>query len=146
MVVGPGDQVGARAARLLLLGSREHIARFDAVAVRFRLIRRLNPLQPSLLPVVEAAGLTPAMGLAVAAHALEVDGVPHPVSYGFRAGLSTRNRRPQNCSISGMNGRFSSSPFSSSVARISDSLRTSTSSPTRRLRRWSSDDGLISMG
>ena len=33
--------------------------------------------------------------------------------------MSTLNRRPQNCSISGMNGSDSSSPFSSSVARIS---------------------------
>ena len=54
------------------------------------------------------------------------------VSHSFTASLSTRNRRPQNCSISGMNGSDSSSPCSSSVARISASLRTSTISPTRR--------------
>ena len=58
------------------------------------------------------------------------------VSHSFTASLSTRNRRPQNCSISGMNGSDSSSPCASRVARISASLRTSTISPTRRLSTW----------
>ena len=81
-VVGPGDQLDARAAReLLLLASRKRTGRFAAAAARFRLVR-LDPLQPGLLPVDEAAGLTPSMGLTVAAHALEVDGMPHPVHAG----------------------------------------------------------------
>ena len=54
------------------------------------------------------------------------------VSHSLRASLSTRNRPPHHASISGMNGSPSSSPFSSSVARISSELRTSTISPTRR--------------
>ena len=58
------------------------------------------------------------------------------VSHSFTASLSTRNRRPQNCSISGMNGSDSSSALASRVARISASLRTSTMSPTRKLSAW----------
>ena len=82
MVVGPGGQVGACAAReLLLRPSCMCTARFDAIASRFRLVR-LDPLQPGLLPVDEAAGLTPSMGLAIAAHALEVDGMLHPIHAG----------------------------------------------------------------
>lgn len=53
------------------------------------------------------------------------------VSQSLCATLCTVIRCPQNLSISGMNGRLSSSPRSSRVARISASLRTSTRSPTR---------------
>src|SRR5918996_5983433 len=58
--------------------------------------------------------------------------VPVIVSHSLWATLYTVKRWPQYCSISGMNGSASSSPRSSSVARISSALRTSTSSPTRR--------------
>ena len=54
------------------------------------------------------------------------------VSHSLCATLWTVSRWPQNLSISGMNGRFSSSPRSSRVAMISSALRTSTRSPTRR--------------
>src|SRR5918996_3212859 len=57
------------------------------------------------------------------------------VSHSLWATLYTVKRWPQYSSISGMNGSESSSPRSSSVARISSALRTSTSSPTRRPRR-----------
>ena len=51
---------------------------------------------------------------------------------GLYARALTRKRLPQWASISGMNGSRSSFPVESSVARISSSLRTSTTSPTRR--------------
>ena len=54
------------------------------------------------------------------------------VSHSLCATLWTVSRWPQYLSISGINGRFSNSPRSSSVARISSALRTSTTSPTRR--------------
>jgi hypothetical protein len=42
--MGPGDQLGARAPwELLLRPSRKRTTRFDAVAVRFRLVR-FDPL------------------------------------------------------------------------------------------------------
>src|SRR5581483_996837 len=50
------------------------------------------------------------------------------------ARFHTRNRLPQYCSISGINGRFSSLPCASNVARISCSLRTSTYSPAFKFR------------
>src|ERR1700752_3752938 len=52
------------------------------------------------------------------------------VSQTLCATFWTVSRCPQNRSISGMNGNDSSSPLSSSVARISASLRTSTTLPT----------------
>ena len=58
--------------------------------------------------------------------------LPPMVSHSLCATLSTVSRWPQNLSISGINGRFSSSPRSSRVAMISSALRTSTRSPTRR--------------
>src|SRR5262245_35978118 len=66
------------------------------------------------------------------------------VSHSLWATLSTVNRLPQNLSISGMNGRASSSPRSSSVARISASGRTTTTSPTFRSRRARAAAGRIS--
>ena len=54
------------------------------------------------------------------------------LSHDLCATLWTVSLRPQKASISGMKGSSSSSPFSSSVARISSALRTSTSSPTFR--------------
>ena len=54
------------------------------------------------------------------------------VSQVLSALLNTLNCFPQYFSISGINGSWSSRPFSSRVRRISSLLRTSTSSPTRR--------------
>src|SRR5882672_493983 len=54
------------------------------------------------------------------------------VSQVLCADFDTRNLRPQNASISGMKGRASRFPLSSSVARISSALRTSIQSPARR--------------
>jgi hypothetical protein len=65
------------------------------------------------------------------------------VSHSLLARLATVNRCPQNCSISGMNGSESSSPRSSSVARISAWLRTSTTSPMRRPSRPPSMTSLV---
>src|SRR5262245_21672728 len=61
------------------------------------------------------------------------------VSQVLWARLWTRTCCPQYLNISGMNGSASSAPVSSSVARISRSLRTSTISPARRLRAYSRD-------
>ena len=59
------------------------------------------------------------------------------VSHVLNAILSTTNRLPQNCSISGMKGRESSSPRSSSPARISSAGLTSTTSPMDKVGRTS---------
>src|SRR5918995_3252212 len=65
------------------------------------------------------------------------------VSHSLWATLCTVSRLPQCCSVSGMNGNESSSPLTSSVARISSSLRTSTSSPTPRLSFPRAADAVI---
>src|SRR6266576_3349054 len=54
------------------------------------------------------------------------------VSQILSARLSTVSRRPQYGTISSMKGRPSNAPCSSSVARISAALLTSTRSPDRR--------------
>jgi hypothetical protein len=54
------------------------------------------------------------------------------VSQVLCARFQTRRRLPQNANISGMNGRSSSLPFSSSVAIIASGLRTLTQAPARK--------------
>src|SRR5882762_166326 len=62
------------------------------------------------------------------------------VSQVLWADLMTRNFFPQYLSISGMNGRASRRPRSSSVVRISSAVRTSTHSPARRPSLWPAGD------
>ena len=93
----------------------------------------LDAFEPRLLPEHQAGGLASVVGRAVAADSLEMDGVAHPPhdarspAHVVSARCVTGSMRPQYLSISGMNGRPSSVPLASRVAKISAALRTRTS-------------------
>ena len=102
----------------------------------------VHTLQPRAFPKQQATSLATTVRTPVTPEPLEMRSICHVpylgppmVSQVLWADLKTRNLMPQYRSISGMNGRPSTQPRPSSVARISSALFTSTQSPARKPAR-----------